>query len=403
MKRSTHLFPLSGGHIFRWLLCALLMLAASPLSAGILRGHIDKRDTVVSPAAYAMAYVPSIRMGVTADENGDFQIRLPAALEGKSVAVEFSLIGYESLEKTLTVAHGEADAARDSVILNFAPIMLAASYVTADGSDPAKYILSKVWETADANRKKAWNYSADVNYTLTTHNLSLVTKIVPGFTLFWAKIAAGFMGIGPLVNYSTTHDDFTATVSLHRDVKNGVQKDTDRKILEMTDRLPKDVQQNVLSIFGKVNLYGLLYGSQNAWGRKFTRRSDFVLTGSYNYGDYIVDILQWKDPDSDASATIHVIEDLWQILKVQVGRGEEAVLCEARDMGNGIFMPVSFIMQPTLTRVKARDIPAFIEIVKREKMDKNIRKRAIKLLEEYYARGEDFNPYIVVRFNVRYQ
>ena len=44
----------------------------------------------------------------------------------------------------------------------------------------------------------------------------------------------------------------------------------------------------------------------------------------------------------------------------------------------------------------------FIERANAEIKDKNTRKRAIKLLQEYQARGEDFNPYIAARFNVRY-
>ncbi len=379
-----------------------LTLACSSAYAGNIRGHIDKRDTSVSPAAYAMAYAKELRTGTTADENGDFVLRVPDEYNGKKIVVEYSLIGYSSVEKELEVCPNGVTAPADSVILDFSPIMLAASYVTADGKDPAEYILSQVWKTADKNRKKVKNYSAHVEYTLATHELPMVAHILPGFTLMMAKIAAGFMGVGPVVDYATKHDDLMASVSLDRTIKNGVRKDSNHQILEMTENLPRNVQNNIKSIFGKVDLYGLLYGKDNAWGRKFTRRSTFVLQGSYNYGDYIVDVLHWDDPNSDASATIHVLEDNWSILKVQVGRGEEAVQCEARDIGGGIFLPVSFVMRPALTRIKAKDIPAFIERAEIEIKDKGIRKRAVKLLEGYRDRGEDFNPYIAARFNVRY-
>ena len=384
------------------IIIGLLALPSGVLRAGVIRGHIDKQDTTVSPAAYAMAYVAECRTGVTADEHGDFLLRLPAQYDGKKVLVEYSLIGYTSLEKEWEVVPEGTPAPVDSVLLDFSPIMLAASYVTADGKDPAEYILEQVWKTADKNRKKVKNYSAHVEYTLATHELPMVAHILPGFTVMMAQIAAGFMGIGPVMNYSIKHDDLFATVSLDRQVKNGARKDSNHQILEMTPGLPKNVQDNVKSMFGKIDLYGLLYGGQNAWGRKFTRRSDFVLTGSYNYGNYIVDVLYWKDPNSDATATIHVLEDNWSILKIQVGRQEEAVQCEARDIGGGIFLPVSFVMKPALTRIKVADIPMFIERANAEIKDKNTRKRAIKLLQEYQARGEDFNPYIAARFNVRY-
>lgn len=377
-------------------------LSCLPVSAGTLRGHIAKRDTSVSPASYAMAYVGELKTGATADENGDFVLHLPDRYDGRKVLVEYSLIGYSSLEKEVTIVPDGTFAPADSVVLDFSPIMLAASYVTADGRDPAEYILSQVWKRADENRKKVKNYSAHVEYTLATHELPMVSHVLPGFTLMMAKIAAGFMGFGPVVDYAVTHEDLMASVSLDRTLKNGVRKDTNHQILEMTDNLPRNVQNNIKSIFGKIDLYGLLYGKNNAWGRKFTRRSTFELQGSYNYGDYIVDVLHWDDPNSDASATIHVLEDNWGILKVQVGRGEEAVQCEARDIGGGIFLPVSFVMRPALTRIKAENIPAFIERANVEIKDKGIRKRAVKLLESYRDRGEDFNPYVAARFNVRY-
>ena len=380
----------------------LLTLPSLSMRAGIIRGHIDKRDTTVSPASYAMAYVAECRTGVTADERGDFLLRLPDKYNGKKVTVEYSLIGYTALEREWEVVPEGSTAPVDSVILDFSPIMLAASYVTADGKDPAEYILEQVWKTADKNRKKVKNYNAHVEYTLATHELPMVVHILPGFTIMMAQIAAGFMGIGPVVDYSIKHDDLFATVSLDRHVKNGVRKDSNQQILDMSPGLPRNVQNNVKSLFGKIDLYDLLYGKNNTWGRKFTRRSDFQLTGSYNYGNYIVDVLYWKDPNSDAEATIHVLEDNWSILKIQVGRQEEAVQCEARDIGGGIFLPVSFVMKPALTRIKVKDIPMFIERANAEIKDKNVRKRAIKLLQEYQGRGEDFNPYIAARFNVRY-
>ena len=155
------------------IIIGLLALPSGVLRAGVIRGHIDKRDTTVSPAAYAMAYVAECRTGVTADEHGDFLLRLPAQYDGKKVLVEYSLIGYTSLEKEWEVVPEGTPAPVDSVLLDFSPIMLAASYVTADGKDPAEYILEQVWKTADKNRKKVKNYNAHVEYTLATHELTV--------------------------------------------------------------------------------------------------------------------------------------------------------------------------------------------------------------------------------------
>ena len=63
-------------------------------------------------------------------------------------------------------------------------------------------------------------------------------------------------------------------------------------------------------------------------------------------------------------------------------------------------------LEPELVAVSAvmpgMDGLAFIERANVEIKDKGMRKRAVKLLQEYQVRGEDFNPYIAGRFNVRY-
>lgn len=386
-----------------YLILFFALLSTKLWGAEVIIGNVCKKDSLVSAADYAMVYLPDYKVGTTANERGDFSLKLPAEAIGKNVRLEFSLIGYKTQWKNIDCTDTATQIVLDSVVLAFEPIMLAATYITPDGMDPAKYILSQVWKTADANKKMAKNYRARVHYDITTHKLPMITKVIPGFTLGFAKFIAAFMGIGPLVDYCLKNDDLYAQVSLERSVKNGRTKDSNIQMLQHTEGLPKAVQKNILAGFRQIDLYEMLYGNDNAWGRKFSKRSDFELVGSYTYDNKIVDVLHWEDPNSDATATIHVIEENWSILKVQVGRGEEAVICEARDMGNGIYMPVSFTMKPSLTRIKVKDIPFFIERLKTEKgISQTIRKNAIKLLEEHLNEGKDFNPYILGCYNVQY-
>ena len=390
------------------------LLAFPAYSVEYVTGNICKKDSVVSAADYAMIYLPEYKVGAIADEQGNYKIQLPAGAKEKGFRMEFSMIGYETKWQDVRwakAANGTANGTTgkdatmklDTVTLGFEPIMLAASYVTPDGMDPAKYILSQVWKTADKNKKKVANYKAEVQFDVTTHNLPIIAQIIPGFTLGIVKMGAAFMGFGPFVDYSLKTQDLFAQVTLERTVTNGRAKDNNIQMVKCSDGLPKSVKTNIMTGFKKINLYGMLYGNDNAWGRKFSRRSDFELIGSYLYDDKIVDVLHWEDPNSDATATLHIVEENWGILKVQVGRGEEAVLCQARDIGNGIYMPVSFIMKPSLTRIKHSDIPKFIERVKTEKgLNKTIRKRAIKVLEQHHEDGKDFNPYIIGCYNVHY-
>ena len=75
--------------------------------------------------------------------------------------------------------------------------------------------------------------------------------------------------------------------------------------------------------------------------------------------------------------------------------------CESRNVGNGVYMPISFVIKPNISMVRAEDIPALIEEVKKmDNFSKATRERAIKVLEDNM--GHDFHPYISVGYNVRY-
>ena len=65
-------------------------------------------------------------------------------------------------------------------------------------------------------------------------------------------------------------------------------------------------------------------------------------------------------------------------------------------------MPVSFVLKPTITMIRAEQIPELIEYVRNsDRFKKGMKERAIKLLESRL--GSDFNPYVSFGFNIRYR
>ena len=79
----------------------------------------------------------------------------------------------------------------------------------------------------------------------------------------------------------------------------------------------------------------------------------------------------------------------------------EVIRCEARDRWNGVYMPVSCVLKPALTMVRADQIPGFIEEIKNiKKLNKATKERSIKVLKAHL--GEDFNPYIAIDCSIRY-
>ena len=159
-------------------------------------------------------------------------------------------------------------------------------------------------------------------------------------------------------------------------------------------------EENFKSIFSHFDLFNLLYGYETSWIRRFTKQHTFELIGTYEYGDKLVDILEWKS-GGRLSATAHIVEDDWGILKIQVKFGPEAMCCEARDIGGGIYMPVNLTVNPAVTYIPAEKIPRAITIVQNMKtINKRTKERAVDLLKSHL--GHDFAPYMVIGYNIRY-
>ncbi|MCM1503067.1 MAG: carboxypeptidase-like regulatory domain-containing protein [Bacteroidales bacterium] len=376
---------------------ALLLLTFNAMAAH-LSGRVFLRDTVLTAGDYVMVYCQSCGTGTLSDENGNYSIDLPDSHE--NIRLEFSRIGYTTVYRE--IAASESGIKIEDVIMEPQPMMLTAAYVIPDDMEPGEFVLSKVWEQSRMNSKKHMNYSAEISYDMATHDIPIVAQMVPKGMLGLAKFAVAMKGYGPLLKYCLENDDFSATVSLRRDVTKGKAKDSGHTLVRSDSELPKNVQKDVMSIFGMLDLFDLIYGETTNWGEKFSSKNRFELVGTYEYGDKLVDVLEWSNPKMKLKATVHVVEEDWGILKVQMYTAEgEVMRCEARNTGNGVYMPVSFILKPSVTMIRAEQIPELIEVIRNDaNIKKNLKEKSIKVLEEHT--GQDFNPYVSFSFNIRY-
>lgn len=356
------------------------------------------RDSTDRPAEHVMVYSSRHGIGTMTDASGHYSISIP---KGGPVRLEYAIMGWKTEYLSLTIA-GEGVTAADTVFLSPQPIMLAAAYIATDGEPPSRYILRQVWKKADENRKRLAGYEASVNYNIASNGIPEVAGVLSWFKMGLIKLAASRFGYGPLLRHILKNDSFYAKAALQRSVNGSRTSDTDKRILESNSKLPKNVESNILSMFEMVDLYNMLYGEKRDWGRKFAANHDFELVGTYMYGDRLVDILSWKNQHSDIKVTVHVVEDFWGILKLEIGRGKETIICEARDVGGGIYMPICFVIKPEITLIKAEEIPGLIEdLENNRRMDKKMTKRTVAILKEHL--GSDYNPYISVGYNVEYR
>jgi len=385
------------------LLTILISLLATLSAGAVIRtevhGQVFLDDDVVKPGDYVMVYAQEFGTGTLTDEEGNYSLSLPCAAP-KTVKLEFSRIGYAAFNCTITLPNATNLLA--PVHMEPQPLMLTAAYVIPAGKTPGEYVLSKVWERAKQNRKNEFNYKAEVSYNLSTHELPVVANALPKAAVGLAKTYGAFQGYGPLVRYCLKNDDFSAKVTLNRQVKDGQTLDYNKKLVSSDKPLPDNVKSNVLNLMAIIDFYECMYGESCTWGAKFAKKHKFTLTGTYEYNDHLVDVLKCTDHKNKVTATVHVVEDLWMIMKVQLTTKEGEVLrVEARDVGNGIYMPISLVIKPSVSMIRADEIPELIETVKTTKdLTKGSRERIIKVLESHL--GEDFNPYISVAGNVRY-
>lgn len=351
----------------------------------------------VVPGDYVMVYAPALRTGTLSDEQGNYSISLP---EGE-VELEYSRIGYAVHRQKFSLP---VDGAVPTITLESQPLMITAAIVTPDGISPADYILGRVIKKTRSTKGRDLNYEADISYNFTTHEIPLMASALSGGQSGMTKFAGALMGIGPLVKYCMANDDISAYAQVHRSVVKGKGRDSGGRIVRSNPYpLPEKVQRNIIDFFGNIDLFDLLYGAGGNMGQSFAKDHKFQLEGSYEYDDKLVHVLSCKA--YHLGIKLHIIDGEWAIMKMQVVRSRGEVLrIEAREMVSGVYMPVTFVMNPSLTNIRNEQIPALIKFVQENKQLKKAGKaRLISVLEERYRNKEDFNPYIACGFSVKYQ
>ena len=85
------------------LLTFLFATIAMAQTKGTLTGIITDKDANNDPLAFATVLVKETKNSISSDENGKYSINLNPG----NYTIEFSFVGYESFEKTVTIKKGE--------------------------------------------------------------------------------------------------------------------------------------------------------------------------------------------------------------------------------------------------------------------------------------------------------
>ncbi len=386
-----------------------------PLSAQTLKGVVMQNDS--APCSFATVYVPSLNRGTAANQEGEYELDdLPAG----TLMVEYSCMGQQSLQKEVTLTEGQVLVNNET--LQEALLMLPPSIITPNGESPSHYVLRHVWDQADINRKRIQKWDAELKYSVGLNDIDIFLNVIPKKYVFAFKAAATVVGMRKFVTLIFDYPDLKAKVSLNRSYQMGKIKDTNCWVTEcnrnLSDSEKETLYKNNRLLIDK-NIFDDIYGSDRAWGRKGSLRDSLVLTGSYEMDGKVIDVLEYtrvikyKDENDSVktakrTTSIHVVEDAWGILKIETKGTALNSLRECRDLGGGIYMPISASNSLESKTVKSEEIPTLIK--KAEETDKSKwskdQKRAYSIisdeLRKRHQQGRDIHMNVYMSYSIRY-
>ena len=400
-------------------------LAIVPSEAQTLCGRVMLNDS--TPCPYATVYIPSINRGTAANDQGEYMLdELPT----KNFKVEYSCIGQQTVKREFKIAKG--DTLTNNEVLSEKISLLPPSIVTVDGENPAHYVLRHVWDQADVNRKRIDTWQAEVKYELGMNDMELIFNIIPKKYMVLLKSALALAGYRKIFNLAFDHPSLKAKVSLLRTYLNGKVKDSEQKITYCNEKLTADEQKTLYSnkLLIEPNIFDEVYDDYEDWGRKGDDRDKFELVGSYEQDGKTIDVLEYitvrtteseKVNENGETVTekknhttvkrLHVVEDDWGILKVEK-KSDRYIQSstECRDLGGGIYMPISSSNRIKLPTIPADSIPKMIDKAEKELKDPKVleKKTEQKMLEKFLKQlkqhqGRDIRMELFFAYDIKYR
>ena len=401
----------------------LVALSTLPSVAQTLQGVILLNDS--TPCPYATVYIASANRGIAANEKGEYMLdELPAG----NLKVEYSCMGQQTVRRELTLVKGETLVHNEA--LSEKLMLLPPAIVTPDGETPAHYVLRHVWDKADENRNRIDSWQAAVKYDASMNDMDLIFNIIPKKYMILLKSALALGGYKKIFNLALDHPSLKAKVSLVRTYAKGKITDSEQKITECNENLTADEQKTLYSnkLLIEPNIFDEVYGEYEDWGRHGSARDKFQLVGSYEQDDKMIDVLEYietrtterekvneqgeKVKEKRTRRTVsrlHVVEDDWGILKTEKKGEHIQEGTECRDLGGGIYMPISSSSRLTLPTVPADSLPNMIAGVEKKLKDpKGFNKTEQKMLERFIKQlkeheGRDIRMELFFAYDIKYR
>lgn len=296
-----------------------------------------------------------------------------------------------------------AQSRNDTIPLEYT---LDAVYVTADEEDMASSILRKVWEKALLNRKALKGYQADIVQNFKAKDADIIPQLMPSSIMFMLRSYIKLHNRGAIMNYVLDNRSVEVAISAH--ISNTGWKHNSfsaQTVLSSNPTMNSKAQKQLFRML-EMDLFNEVYDSDAAYGNKGRKEYRFSVLGNIDYNGKTVYILEGKPKDEDngfySTKKIYVVEGDWGILRVESKAEMFSRTMECRDIGGGIYMPVTLVEQPAKISFnalyeKAKQAVDSLE-EKPGRMVRNVMKKAARLNES----GRQITPYVTHEFKIVY-
>lgn len=352
------------------LLLSLFCLACiATACAQTLSGKITLKGSDSYPLATIR--IPDLGIGTTAKIDGTYYV---GDIKPGKHHVEYSFIGFKTVKMDITFGDGEQMT--QDIVMDEAPIMLDAVFVTPDGSDPTQYILKKVWANAEKKYKTVSTFGAETSTVLSFRDFDIISEFMPSTTKSVLMFAAGLVGYKKVLKLIFDHPELDVTTANRVSFAGGKYK-WGKEIVKRCNTTLNDKEKDALNkLTCHDNLYEMVY-KENLFRNK---KAKLRLKGSYQDGDnfiYILEATKGKE-----KATMYVIDDKWDVKKYVSDMGGLEERYELRKAVGNLYMPVSLNVTFTAMKMSFEEMKKMVEKEDSELSDKE-KKKLDKKREEF--------------------
>lgn len=385
-----------------FLIAALTLISASAMAQQTtqLQGRVYLTGDV--PAAYATLYLPQYGIGTVTDDDGNYWMdNIPV---GPSVTLEYAFLGYKTKQVKLALTEPNHKYAHDQHLEEDA-IQLDEVYLTPNGEDPAVYIFRKVREQGNINRKRLVSYKAVVDGETHVKNIDLVEKMMPKVAATALHTTLRMGGMYNVWQYFTSAEKVDFNYQYTQTWSNGKVKNSKVNLVSATPEMPEKMVGK-LSDMQEDNYFEMFYGDGKKVDTKKILAEGWKLKGVIEENGKTIDILTRTKGDSVRTVwTYYIIEDLWSVLRYE--KRQSAInfsRTECRDIGGGIYMPVSYVTNPMPIDIESimNDIRNDQNEKKADGKDKKMVKNMLERFDKAITDRKDTRINLISPYNISY-